>query len=90
MSDLLGLLGFLLGIPCVPVVHASLLLRWRSEQTLYERGRRRLWGRYSPMAVAGRQGRRVVVVSDHLAVGRGSSFHSRALLLLPGQGLLGF
>lgn len=42
------------------------------------------------MVVAGRQGRRVVVVPDHLAVGWGGSFHSGALLLLPGQGLLGF
>lgn len=40
------------------------------------------------MAVAGGQGRRVVVVPDHLAVGRGGSFHSRGLLLMPG--LLGF
>lgn len=41
------------------------------------------------MVVAGVEGRRVVIVSDHLAVGRRSSFYSRALLLLPGHGLLG-
>lgn len=41
------------------------------------------------MAVAGGQGRRVVVVPNHLAVGRRSPFYSRALLLLPGQGVLG-
>lgn len=90
LSHLLGLLGFLLRIPRIPVVHTSLLLRWRSEQTVYKRGRGCLWGRYSPMVVAGGQGCRVVVVPNHLTVCWWSSFYSRALLLLPGQGLLGF
>lgn len=41
-SHLLGLLGFLLRIPGVSVVHAALPLRGRSQQAVYERGRRRL------------------------------------------------
>lgn len=88
-SHLLGLVGLLLRVPGIPVVHSSLLRRRGPEQTLYERGRGRLRGRHSPVAVAGAQGRRVVVVPDHLAVGGRSSFDSRALLLLPGQGVLG-
>lgn len=39
LSHLLRLLGFLLRVPCIPVVHTSLLLRWRSEQAVYEWGR---------------------------------------------------
>lgn len=42
LSHLLGLLGFLLGIPGVPVVHAPLLRVWRSQQAVYERGGRGL------------------------------------------------
>lgn len=76
-SHLLGLLGFLLGVPAVPAVHASR----RSEEAAYERGGGRLRGRHSP-------GRGVVVVPDHLAVGGRGSVRAGALLVLPGQSLL--
>lgn len=89
LSHLLGLLGLLLRVPGVPVVHTSLLLRWGPEQAVYERGRRRRRGRHSPVALAGDLGWRVVVVANHLAVGWGRSLHSRALFVLPGQGVLG-
>lgn len=85
-SHLLGLLGFLLRVPCIPVVHTSWLLRQRCEQTVHEGGRGRLWGRYSLMV--GGQGRWVVVVPNHLTVGWRSSFNSRAPFVLPRQGLL--
>lgn len=42
------------------------------------------------MVAAGRQRGRPVEVPDHLVIGRRSSFEPRALLLLPGQGVLGF
>lgn len=88
-SHLFRLLGFLLCVPCVPVFHTSLLLGQRSEQAVYERGRRPLQGRYSPMALGGGECCWVVKVPDGFAVSRGSSLDLRVLFLLPGQSLLG-